>query len=97
MWQNLNVYIDNNLVEYVVIKNDNELIVVDVTVPGNLNNTLKSWNYLRNEIGNYFDINFNEIGQRIILPHTIKMELKLNNQFSYCELKFDSIDEFTKI
>ncbi|MDD3303455.1 MAG: hypothetical protein PHP54_00885 [Clostridia bacterium] len=57
-------------------------------------NTLLGWNESRNQYGNYFNINFNEIGSRIKKPNCLKI-VNWNNEKEYeNKLYFDTIDDY---
>ena len=49
-----------------------------------------SWNYLRNETNNYFDIDTSLIGKRIIKPNLLEIQIK-NDKYTHY---FDTIDYF---
>ncbi len=60
-----------------------------------LKNTIASWNYLRNESNNYFEIDFKEIGKRVNKPNIFKIVAKtLNNDVFEKEILIDTIDSY---
>ncbi|MCX8075067.1 MAG: hypothetical protein N2749_05725 [Clostridia bacterium] len=93
---NLEVYINGSIVESKNIKTFENSVILDIKVPNILECTLMSWNYLRDKIGNYFNINFDMIGNRIREANILKVVVYFKNSSSSMEFKFDSIDEYNK-
>lgn len=90
---NLKAYINNNEIDYEVIYQDEKYIVLKIHIDENLKSTIKSWNHLRDESQNYFDINFRDIGERVVEPNIIKIVSNSNYEKI---LKFDTIDKFSR-
>lgn len=88
------IYLNNIKQDYELLKEEDNKIIISLNLPKNLENTLASWNYLRNKLNNYLDINFNSIGERVKAPNTLKVVLKINDKEYYYEIKFDTIDEY---
>ncbi len=89
---NFDCYINNNKVSYEKIYSNSNYDVIKIRIDEKLNNTIKSWNYLRDETQNYFDINFSKIGERILNANVLK--ITCNNSYNI-NLKFDSIDKYS--
>lgn len=94
--EDMKIYINDNIADSNVIIKKEKNIVLDILVPINLTNTLKSWDYLRSIIGNYFNIKFEDVGKRIKGPNILKIELIVQNLKYVEEIRFDSIDDYTK-
>lgn len=88
----LKCYINNNQTEYEQIFQDDRFVVLKIHLNEKLTNTIKSWNYLRNDSKNYFDINFNDIGERVLEPNILKILCNSNYEEI---LKFDAIDKYS--
>lgn len=89
----LECYINDKTVSYEKIFQNNKYIVIKIYIDEGLNNTVKSWNYLRNESKNYFDIGFDDIGERVTEPNIIR--IRCNSDYERI-LKFDNIDKYSK-
>ena len=89
---NINCYINNIEVSFDQIYEDDKYIVIKVCINEKLNNTIKSWNYLRNLAQNYFYIDFSKVGERISEPNIL--EIVCNSNFNE-KIKFDSIDKYS--
>lgn len=90
---NVNCYINEIKQICETIYNDEKYIVYKIKIDENIPNTIKSWNFLRNETKNYFDINFKNIGERISNPN----QLKVTNNLNYTSIiNFDTIDKFSE-
>lgn len=94
--QNLNCYIDNEKIQNNIIACKERIVAIELPVDTDISNTIKSWNYLRDAKNNYFEIDFGEIGQRIVEPHTLKIEYTLSGSSYQNSIKFDSIDSYDK-
>ena len=86
----LNIYINNNKVEKEILKSNNKITILKIYIDDMSSNTIASWKYLRDRQGSYFDIDFNNIGDRINKPN--KLTLKTNEK-EYIKY-FDTIDYF---
>jgi hypothetical protein len=89
---NIQCYINDNMVNYERIYSNGYYDVIKVCIDEKLNNTIKSWNYLRNETKNYFDIDFSKIGERILNTNILKIVCNLGYNII---IKFDSIDKYS--
>lgn len=88
----LECFINNNNVNYEKIYSDDKYIVIKIYIDEKIKNTLKSWNYLRNETRNYFDVDFSKVGERITEANALKIKYRTN----YTNiLKFDTIDKYS--
>ncbi len=77
--------------EFNIAHTTDDCFYIDYKVPDDLNYiTINSWNYLRNKSGNYFDINYNDIGKRIRTPNILKIDV----QGKSYEILLDIIDKF---
>jgi hypothetical protein len=68
--------------------------IIKFKLENNIQNTITSWNYLRNREKNYFEINFDEIGKRIKNPNVLKIITTVNNKNYEKEILFDNIDNY---
>ena len=85
-------YINGVETDYQQIYSDDKYIVLKIGIEEKLNNTIQSWNYLRDKTQNYFNVNFCEIGERISNPNTL--EITCNSNYTKT-IKFDSIDKYS--
>lgn len=92
--KNFKIYINNKSVESELIKKDSHNYIYRILLNDNIINTLKSWKYLRDIKNNYFNIDFNEIGNRISQPNNLKIEYEDEYNFINNEIKFDTIDNY---
>lgn len=91
----IDIYLNNIKQNCEFFKNeDNNKLIFSLNLPKDIENTLASWNYLRNKSNNYLDVNFNSIGERVKEPNNLKVLFKINNKEYYNEIKFDTIDEY---
>ena len=86
----VNIYINGKQIEFEEVINKDLQTVIKIYIEPNLQNTVISWNYLRNKTNNYFDIDTNLVGRRIIDPNILEIEIGDNKYIQY----FDTIDYF---
>lgn len=91
--KNLSLKINNTEISYDTIYENNDYLILKCIINKDINNTIESWNYIRNKTLNYFDINKNFVGDRIKDPNIL--EVFVDNK-SENLIYFDTIDEFTK-
>ena len=89
---NIECYINDVSTEYQEIFVNDKYVVLKICINEKTSNTVKSWNYLRNESKNYFNINYSEVGKRILDPNILK--IKCNSNYN-AVIKFDSIDKYS--
>lgn len=87
-------YINDSKVESNFLIKQNNSYIYKVNLNNKLENTLKSWNYLRNITGDYFKVDFSEVGKRVKEPNSLKVKFKYENKEYEEYITFDSIDEF---
>lgn len=82
--------LNNKNIEYEKIEANENVEILKIKID-NLKNTIKSWNFLREETKNYFTINFNDVGDRVKEPNILKVIANEKEK----TIKFDSIDKYT--
>lgn len=68
--------------------------IIKFKLESDIQNTITSWNYLRDREKSYFKINFDEIGNRIKDPNILKIITTVNNKNYEKEILFDNIDDY---
>ncbi len=91
---NIEFYINNNMINPELLMKEDNNYIYKVKLDEKLENTLCSWNYLRNVTGDYFKVNFNDIGKRIEDPNVIRVKITYEQSIYETYITFDSIDEF---
>ncbi|MEG1989754.1 MAG: hypothetical protein RR144_01295 [Clostridia bacterium] len=87
----IKVILNDKKINHEMIITDEKVDILKIKLDKNIENTVKSWNFLRNESNNYFNINFDDIGKRVKSPNILK--LIINNKKEI--IKFDTIDNYT--
>ena len=87
--ENIGCYINNKKVNNNVILKKDNYYILDIKILDDLKPTLKSWSNLRDVNDNYFNINTNDIGNRINIPNILKIVISDNEEYQF---KFDNID-----
>lgn len=91
---NLKLYIDNNLIKYNVIREDEKNIIIDVKIPENTTPTILGWESYRKDEQNYFNIDFEKIGERIRDCNVLKVKYILDGKEYDNKFLFDTIDSY---
>ncbi|MDF2865829.1 MAG: hypothetical protein K0R72_647 [Clostridia bacterium] len=85
-------YINDEKVNYEKIYENGNNVALKININEKFNSTIKSWNYLRDEIKNYFEVDFSKIGERISDPNILKI---VCNKKYFKIIKFDSIEKYS--
>lgn len=92
--ENIKVIIDKEEVEFTVIKEADDNMILDVKVPNNIETSILSWSSYREDIQNYLDIDFDNIGNRISNCNKLKVSYIENEKEYTNEILFDTIDSY---
>lgn len=92
--ENMKICIDEKNTEYTIIKESTDNVILDVKIPNNIKSTILSWDTYRNNEQNYFNIDFDEIGNRI--ANSNKLEIKyIHDGKEYIKgTLFDTVDSY---
>ena len=88
--ENLKLQLNNSKCDYEVLVNKDNITILKIYINPLMENTIKSWNYLRENNQNYFDIDIKSIGERISKPNELKLVIDDKEYIKY----FDTIDYF---
>lgn len=92
--ENVKINIDGENVEYEIIKETDDNIILDIKIPNNIKTSILSWDTYRDEIQNYFDIDFDNIGNRIANCNNLEVKYIENGKEYISEILFDTIDSY---
>ena len=92
--EKLKIYLDNINVDYNIIKETNENMILDIKMPDDIKESILGWETYRNNEGNYFDIDFEKIGNRISECNKLKIKYILNEKEYENIILIDTIDSF---
>lgn len=92
--ENIKVYIDDINLDYDVIKENEKNIILDVKIPNKINTSILSWESYRNNEQNYFNINFQNVGNRINSCNKLKILYVENGENYTEEILFDTMDSY---
>lgn len=84
------IYINESKKDFEILLNKEDVSVIKVYIDDDTPITLSTWNYLRNESGSYFDIDFDSVGNRVLESNIIKF---ISGDYEYM-INFDTIDNF---
>lgn len=92
--ENLDVSINDKKIFYEIINVSLNDLVLKIKIDDNVvSSTIATWKYLKDNNGDYFKIDFRDIGRRISNPNILKIDF-IKKEKIY-ETKFDTIDYFT--
>lgn len=91
--ENLKLYIDNEIIPFEILKENDKSVIVDVKIPNNVNPSILSWETYRNNSDSYFKIDFDNIGNRIKSPNILKLTYQNGKEYNQ-EIKIDTIDSY---
>lgn len=93
---NIQVFLNGKKVEHSILKSSKKGYLIGINISSDNENTLMTWEYLRNKLQNYFDIDFKKIGSRIKSPCKIDISYSvLGKYFNEC-LLIDFVDNYTQ-
>ena len=93
---NIAVYLDDNKLKHdVLLKNDN-CYILGIEIPSNTKNTLATWNYYRDKLQNYFEIDFSKIGTRVTKPKVISIKFNVGSNSYEEKILIDIVDDYLK-
>lgn len=84
--------INDIILQSKVLDEKGPYIVLEIVIDKHLSNTLKSWNYLRNQVQDYWKIDFYEVGERILQPHVLTLQNA--SESKKCNSRIDTIDAY---
>lgn len=87
------LYINNKIITYDKILDNDKYLVIKILLNGDMISTIESWNSLREKEKNYFNVNFDQVGNRMKSPNVIK--ILANGSKEYLEY-FDLIDDYNQ-
>lgn len=94
--ENIQVYIENNKADFTLLGKNEKFYLLGININTENNITLMTWDYLRNKLQNYFNIDFKMIGNRVKEPCKIEIFYDvLEKNFSDVIL-IDLVDDYTK-
>lgn len=76
------------------ISKSNDKIIFRFNVDKNLENTITSWNWLRNKNNNYFEVRYEDVGKRIKEANKLQVVMNIaGKEYEYFDF-IDSIDNY---
>ena len=93
---NIVIKINNKKVQHNILYKDSKKYILGFSISKDIQNTLATWDYLRDKSNNYFEIKFSEIGKRIREPIKVDIEFLMNGKEHKENLKIDVVDEYEK-
>lgn len=93
---NIEVFLDGKKVNYTILKTTPKYYLIGLNISSDNKNTLMTWEYLRNKLQNYFDIDFRQIGNRITSPCKIEILYDVLGKKFTEKLLIDFVDDYTK-
>lgn len=95
--QNFYCFLNQKKIDLKLIAKSRTNAVFDILIPMDIEPTLESWTSLRKKYGNYFSVNFDDIGKRKDKPNILKITTDKDLDDDYFSLiEFDSIDNYTE-
>lgn len=91
--ENLKTFLDEKEIKIEKFFKKNNNILIIIKIPKETELTIKTWSSVREMAGSYFDVDFNEIGQRIRKPHKLKISYELDRAYSKT-IDIDTIDDY---
>lgn len=91
----LKVTVDGKNIEYNILIEDSANIVLDIKIPDGIKSSITGWENYRNNKGNYFDIDFNNIGNRVSKCNQINVIYEKSCKELYNKnIKIDTLDSY---
>lgn len=92
--ENLKIYIDDKNIDYNIINQTDKNLILDIKVPDDIKSSILGWETYRNNENNYFDIDFDNIGNRVHSCNKLIVEYNSNNKEYTNEILIDTIDSY---
>ena len=92
--ENIKIYIDDINLDFDVIKENDKIVILDVKIPNKVKSTILGWESYRDFEQSYFNINFENIGNRINPCNKLKIKYIDNGESYTQELLIDTIDSY---
>lgn len=93
---NIKVELSNRQIDSEILFKNDKCYILGVEIPINIENTLATWNYYRDKLQNYFDIDFSKIGSRVLKPKVINIKFNVGNKLYEEKIYIDIVDDYLK-
>lgn len=91
---NINVKIDDREVEHDILKSNEKNMVISINIPKDVYSSIAAWSSLRDIKGNYFNVDFCDVGMRLNEPHRLVIEYMCCGKKCCIDSMIDTIDSY---
>lgn len=91
---NIQVRVDGQNLKTDLVKKDEKNIIIEFKIPKQTYSSIAGWSSLRDREGNYFKVDFSEIGKRLKEPHILEIIYDFKGIKNLITQRIDSIDDY---